>query len=286
MYLKINAQLLALNPPLVMGILNVTQDSFYDGGVYLTEREIVERVEKMICEGADIIDLGAVSTRPGSTAPDIGDEMRTIRFALNTILKKYPNITLSIDTWRAAVAEMAVGEGASMINDISGGTFDPMMIPLIGKLKVPYCLMHTIATPDVMQHATNYKSILSDILHYFGLQIMKLKDAGANDIIIDPGFGFCKTQKQNYFILDNLKVFSTLHHPILIGLSRKSMIYNLLGNTPEDALNGTTVLNVISLLKGAHILRVHDVKEAKEAVKIVYEGFENLSFEKGEKVDL
>lgn len=268
MHLNLNGKLLSLDQPAIMGILNVTEDSFYDGGSYLTENALIRQAAKILEEGADIIDLGAVSTRPGSHAPDEKEEINKIRNSLKAILKVFPNVPLSIDTWRASVAEIAIGEGAAMINDISGGTFDPEMIPLIGKTKIPYCLMHTTGQPDVMQLSTDYDSILSDIILFFGKQIEKLKTAGANDIVIDPGFGFGKTIEQNYFLLKNLELFSLLHCPILVGISRKSMIYNLLEITPQEALNGTTTLNTIALLKGAHILRVHDVKEAKEAVKL------------------
>lgn len=268
MELNLNGRLLSLETPVIMGIVNFTEDSFYDGGRYMDEEAFLNRVQKVVSEGADILDLGAISTRPGALDLDEETEKSRIRECLGTILRHFPDIPVSIDTWRASVAEMAIGEGAAMINDISGGTFDANMIPLIGKLKVPYCLMHTTAKPESMQLNTRYESIISDILYFLGKQIDELKNAGANDIMIDPGFGFGKTLEQNYFLMDNLESFSVLDLPLLVGISRKSMIYNLLGIKPNDALIGTTVLNTVALKKGAHILRVHDVKEAKEVVRI------------------
>ena len=269
MNINLKGKLIPLETPIVMGIVNFTEDSFYDGGCYFDEQRLRKRVATLVKEGVDIIDLGAISTRPGAKDLDEVSEIERVKKALQLIVSEFPNVPVSIDTWRSSVAEMAIGEGAAMINDISGGTFDEKMIPLIGKMKVPYCLMHTTAKPELMQQCTEYTDILSDIIQYFERQITQLKDAGANDIILDPGFGFGKTLEQNYFILENLHVFSVFNLPLLVGVSRKSMIYKLLDTTPQEALNGTTVLNTIAIQKGARILRVHDVKEAKETIRII-----------------
>ena len=260
---------LSENGPLIMGILNVTEDSFYDGGKYRTEETVRERAAQILSEGGDIIDIGAMSTRPN--ALEISEEEETSRIvtAVQLIRKEFPEAVLSIDTYRAAVAEAAVEAGADMINDISGGTFDPRMIPTVGKLQVPYCLMHTPAKPAVMQQHTDYTDILGEMLQFFGRQIAKLHEHSVHDIILDPGFGFGKTLEQNYFLMKNLEVFLELGYPLLVGISRKSMIYKLLGTTPDQALTGTTVLNTVALMKGANILRVHDVKEAVETRKII-----------------
>ncbi|MDR1758343.1 MAG: dihydropteroate synthase [Bacteroidales bacterium] len=271
MILQVYSQgkLYAWKNPVVMGIVNITDDSFFDGGRYVTEKALLERIEQLLDEEADMIDLGAMSTRPGALDLDQNTEKEKIQQAVKSIKSHFPEIFLSIDTWRSSVAKVAVNEGANMINDISGGTFDPKMIPVAGQLKVPYCLMHTTGKPDKMQQQTQYKSLIGDIIRFLGTQIQRLREAQVRDIIIDPGFGFGKTLEQNYSILNNLEAFSTFDLPVLLGISRKSMIYNLLRNSPAEALNGTTVLNTIALMKGARILRVHDVKEAKECVKIV-----------------
>lgn len=252
-----------------MGILNVTEDSFYDGGKYLSENAILNRAEQILNENGDIIDIGAMSTRPNSL--EIPEELENKRISETVAIlrKHFPEAVLSIDTYRAKVAKTALNEGADMINDISGGTFEPEMIPTIGKYQVPYCLMHTTSKPTTMQQNTNYDDILAEMLQFFGTQIQKLQQHFVHDIIIDPGFGFGKTLEQNYFILKNLQVFQELGFPILVGISRKSMIYNLLETTPDKSLNGTTVVNSVALMRGASILRVHDVKEADEVRKIV-----------------
>lgn len=252
-----------------MGILNVTEDSFYDGGKYTTETAVLERATQILSEGGDIIDIGAMSTRPNALEIPEEEEVSRIVKAVRTIRARYPEAVLSIDTYRASVAKVAVEAGADMINDISGSTFDPDMIPTVGALQVPYCLMHTTAKPSDMQQHTEYNDILADMLQFFGQQLEKLHAHHVHDIIIDPGFGFGKTLEQNYFLMDNLEVFQQLGLPILVGISRKSMIYKLLGTTPDGALNGTTVLNTIALMKGTDILRVHDVKEAVEVRKIL-----------------
>lgn len=255
--------------PLVMGILNVTTDSFYDGGKYTSELEILQRTEQILSEGGDIIDIGAMSTRPDAQEIPEKEEMSRIVAAVRIIRIRFPEAVVSIDTYRSTVAQAAVEAGADMVNDISGGTFDPNMIPSIGKLQVPYCLMHTPAKPSVMQQHTDYQDLLGDMLRFFGIQLEQLHAHHVHDIIIDPGFGFGKTLEQNYFLMKNLDVFQELGYPILVGISRKSMIYKLLDSTPDQALNGTTSLNTIALMKGASILRVHDVKEAVEVRKIV-----------------
>lgn len=267
--INLSQRLHSLETPMVMGILNVTEDSFYDGGKYQTEDTVLSRVGQMLEEGADIIDIGAVSTRPGAQDLPEEEEVARIRKWVATIMSAYPDAMMSVDTWRASVARAAVQEGAAIINDISGGTFDPDMIPTIGELQVPYVLMHTPAKPDRMQQHTQYDDLLADMMEFFGQQIAKLHDAHVHDIILDPGFGFGKTLEQNYYLMDNLEAFHVFGLPILVGISRKSMIYKLLDTTPDHALNGTTVLNTIALTKGAAILRVHDVKEAVEVRKIV-----------------
>ena len=255
--------------PLIMGILNVTDDSFYDGGRYVTEKAVQERAAQILSEGGDIIDIGAMSTRPNALEIPEDEEISRIVSAVNIVCKEFPDAVLSIDTYRASVAKAAVEAGAAMINDISGGTFDPDMIPTVGQLQVPYCLMHTTAKPSEMQQHTEYKDILADMLQFFGRQLEKLHAHHVHDIIIDPGFGFGKTLEQNYFLMKNLDVFQELGYPILVGISRKSMIYKLFGTTPDHALNGTTILNTVALMKNADILRVHDVKEAVEVRKII-----------------
>ncbi|MBQ4441270.1 MAG: dihydropteroate synthase [Bacteroidales bacterium] len=264
----------SLSAPLIMGILNVTDDSFYDGGRYRSEAAMIERAGEMLRDGADIIDIGAMSTRPGAQELPAGEEENRIRQAVATVKASFPEAVVSIDTWRASVARAAVREGAGMINDISGGTFDPDMIPAIGEMQVPYVLMHTPAKPDKMQQCTQYDDILADMLRFFGEQIAKLHAAHVHDIVIDPGFGFGKTLEQNYFLMRNLEAFKVFDLPILVGISRKSMIYKFLNTTPEHALNGTTVLNTLALEHGASVLRVHDVKEAVEVRKLVVGGWQ------------
>lgn len=269
MFINLKGHLCSLSHPLIMGILNYTEDSFYDGGRYTSEKNIIERVGQLLEEGADIIDIGTVSTRPGAMDVDETTEQSRIRQAVKIILEHFPETLISIDTWRASVAQIAIDEGAAMINDISGGTFDEEMIPTVAQARVPYCLMHTPAKPEVMQHHTKYENLIGDILRFFGAQVNKLKELGANDIILDPGFGFGKTLEQNYFLMRNLSAFTCFNLPVLVGISRKSMIYKLLETDAQHALNGTTTLNTIALLNGAKILRVHDAREAKECIKIV-----------------
>ncbi|MCQ2283368.1 MAG: dihydropteroate synthase [Bacteroidales bacterium] len=256
---------LSLEKPLVMGILNITKDSFYDGGRYLSEEGILSRVEQILAEDADLIDVGAMSTRSNAIEIPEAEERDTIRCGVQLIREHFPQALISIDTWRASVAAEAIAAGADMINDISGGTFDPDLIPLVGEKQVPYCLMHTPAKPDIMQQCTHYEDILHEILHFLEQQLEKLQAEKVHDIMIDPGFGFGKTLGQNYFLMQHLEAFQVFGLPLLVGVSRKSMIYKLLDVSPQDALNGTTVLNSYALLHGAKILRVHDVKAAVEA---------------------
>lgn len=269
-FLQFNGQLRSLDLPMVMGILNVTADSFFDGGKYTTEEAILKRVQQMMDEGADLIDIGAVSTRPGAADISEDAELRAITSTVELIHSHFPKVLLSIDTWRASVAREAIRRGAALINDVSGGTFDELMIPLIGAEQVPYCLMHTPAKPDIMQQCTHYGNLLADMLRFFDVQLDKLQRLFVHDILIDPGFGFGKTLEQNQFLIRNLDAFKIFGFPLLIGISRKSMIYKTLGCTPQEALNGTTVLNTMAILQGASILRVHDVKEAVEICKLVH----------------
>lgn len=268
MTINCKGNLIDLSTPKVMGILNITPDSFFDGGRYNNEKAILNRVENMLNDGADFIDLGAYSSRPGADNVPVEDELQRSVPVTTLITKHYPDILISIDTFRAKVAEENIGAGAALINDIAAGSLDPEMIATTGRLKVPYIMMHMKATPKSMQEHTAYDDIIKEMLFYFSEKIAKARSEGINDIIIDPGFGFAKTLEQNYEVLNKMELFNILELPILAGVSRKSMIYKLLGTTPESALNGTSVTNTIALMKGARILRVHDVKEAVEAVQI------------------
>ncbi len=253
----------------VMGILNITPDSFYDGNKYVTEHAVLNRVEQMLIDGADIIDIGAFSSRPGADLVTYEEEKRRLMPFLKQILKYFPDVTLSIDTFRHQIAREAVAIGAKLINDISGGNLDPEMFKTIAQLNVPYIMMHMRGTPKTMQADTDYNDIINNILYYFEIKIKTLNELGFNKIIIDPGFGFGKTLSQNYRILAQLSQFKKLGYPVLVGMSRKSMLYNALNISPDKALNATTVVNTLALKQGAHILRVHDVRPAVEAVKLV-----------------
>ena len=255
--------------PLVMGILNITPDSFYDGGKYTTEKEWMQKAEEIVEEGGKIIDLGAISTRPGAKEITEKEEKNRLLPALKSIRKKFPDTTISVDTYRSEIAKAAVDEGADMINDISGGTMDGKMFKTISELNVPYVLMHIKGTPQNMQQNPDYDDVIEEIATFFRDQILKLNDHGFDDIILDPGFGFGKSISHNYRILRKLRAFSVMGYPVVAGLSRKSMINRVLNIPPEEALNGTTILNTIALLNGANILRVHDVKEAVEAIALV-----------------
>lgn len=268
--LNIKGDLLELKRPLIMGILNVTPDSFYPGSRYFEEDKIVERIHQIIDEGADIIDIGGYSSRPFAEDIPVDEEMRRLTGGLKIIAREAPDAIVSVDTFRADVAKFCVEEyGAAIINDISGGDLDENMFSVVSHLKVPYILMHMRGNPDTMTGLTDYTDVVADVIKDIGKKCARLIDAGVNDIIIDPGFGFSKTLEQNYRLLASIAEFKNIGFPVLAGLSRKSMVYRSLGITPGEALNGTTVLNTIALINGADILRVHDVKEAVEAVKLV-----------------
>lgn len=266
--LNCKGKLLFIEKPLVMGILNLTDDSFYAGSRHQTMESIKNKAAQMIAEGADILDLGAQSTRPGSTRFTAKDELKKLIPAIDLLTKNFPGIIISIDTYHSKVAKESVAAGASIINDISAGTMDTQMIEIVGKLKVPYVCMHMKGVPETMQQQTNYENVSKEILDFFITKIEECRQAGIDDIIIDPGFGFGKNISQNLRLLKELPVFKMLEKPIMAGVSRKSTIYKTLKISAEDSLNGTTVLNTIALLNGASILRVHDVKEAKEAVTL------------------
>ena len=259
----------SIDYPIVMGILNVTEDSFFDGGRYTTETAVLRRAEQILSEGAAIIDIGAVSTRPGAADVSTEEEWSRLQPAIQQILREFPDAVISVDTWRAEVARRSIDTGAAIINDISGGTFDAVMPEVVANAKVPYVMMHTTAKPAQMQQQTVEGDLWDEVFRFFDRQLAIFRAAGANDIILDPGFGFGKTLEQNYQLMNGLEKFQKYHLPLLVGISRKSMIYRLLETNPDGALNGTTVLNTVALMKGADILRVHDVKEAVEAVKIV-----------------
>jgi dihydropteroate synthase len=267
--LNCKGKLIIIEKPLVMGILNLTNDSFYEGS-RLTDIDVIKnKAAQMIAEGADILDLGPQSTRPGSTRVSAEDELHKLLPAIEIIQQNFPGIVVSIDTYHSKVAKECVRAGASIINDISGGEMDKQMIATVGKLQVPYICMHMRGVPETMQFQTHYEDVVKEILDFFIAKIDECKRAGIDDVVIDPGFGFGKNISQNLHLLKHLEVFKMLQKPILAGLSRKSTIYKTLKISPEESLNGTTVLNTIALLNGASILRVHDVKEAREAVALL-----------------
>lgn len=268
MTINCKGQLVDLSTPKVMGILNITPDSFYDGGLFNNEKGILLKVEKMLTDGATFIDVGAYSSRPGADHVSEDKELKRIVPIVNLLLKRFPGIYLSIDTFRSNVAKLCVEAGATMINDISAGRLDDHMIATVGQLSVPYIMMHMRGTPQTMQQQTQYDHLVKDIIYYFSERVTEAKAHQIADIIIDPGFGFSKTLEQNYELLNHLELLKMLELPILAGVSRKSMIYKLLDTTPQGALNGTSALNTIALQKGVNILRVHDVKEAMECVTI------------------
>lgn len=269
--INLNGRLLSLKSPVVMGILNATPDSFYAGSRQATEAAIAQRIETILTEGGTIVDIGGYSSRPDAAEVTEADEWQRIEPALKRMQKDYPDVPVSVDTFRAAIARRAVEEyGVAMINDISGGMLDAQMFETVASLQVPYILMHMRGTPQTMQQHTDYDDLMEEIMLYFAQKVRTLRQLGVNDVILDPGFGFAKTLGQNYELMRSLAEFS-LHFdtPLLVGISRKSMIYRLLNTTPEESLNGTTVLNTYALLNGADILRVHDVKAAAEAIEIV-----------------
>lgn len=268
-YINVNGRLMDLSYPQVMGILNLTPDSFYADSRKQSETEIITRTLQICEEGGSIIDVGAYSSRPNAEHISAQEEMERLRKGLRIILREKPDAVISVDTFRADVARMCVEEyGVAIINDISAGEMDAAMFQTVARLGVPYILMHMQGTPQTMQQAPYYDNLLKEVLWYFSRKIQQLRDLGAKDMIIDPGFGFGKTLEHNYELLDKLGEFRIFEQPLLVGVSRKSMIYKLLGGGPEDALNGTTVINTLALDRGADILRVHDVKAATEAVKI------------------
>jgi dihydropteroate synthase len=268
MTINCKGQLIDFSTPKIMGILNVTPNSFYDGGKFTLNENGLSQVGKMLEEGATFIDIGAYSSKPNAEFVSEEEERSRILPVVQRILKQFPDALLSIDTFRSEIAAVCIENGAAIINDISAGNLDEKMMDVVAKYNVPYIMMHMRGTPQTMQSQTNYENIIKEILYYFSEKVSKARSLGINDLIVDPGFGFAKKLEQNYEILQNLELFKMLDLPILAGISRKSMVYKPLGVTAKEALNGTTVLNTIALTKGANILRVHDVKEAVESVKL------------------
>lgn len=275
MTINCNGRLLDLTVPKVMGILNCTPNSFFDGGKYGSQNELLKQVEKMLAEGAAIIDIGAYSSQPQADFVSEAQELERLMTTLIMVRKHFPDAILSVDTFRAEVARISIENGADIINDIAAGKLDEKMLPVVGHYKVPYIMMHMQGTPQTMQQFTNYDGILHEMIYYFSERVASAREQGITDIIIDPGFGFSKTMEQNYHILNNLHLLKILELPVLSALSRKSMIYKMLNITPDMALNGTSVLNTVSLQNGAHLLRVHDVKEAVECIKLTRALYEN-----------
>ncbi len=271
--LNCNGKLIDLSRPKVMGIINVTPDSFYDGGKITSEKQALIQAEQMLAEGATFLDIGGYSSRPGASEVSEEEELERVIPIIRAICGQFLDVIISVDTFRSTVAKAAVEAGAAVVNDISGGTLDEYMISTVGDLQVPYIMMHMKGNPKTMSSLTNYKQVTQDVLYYFSERIALARKAGINDIIADPGFGFAKTQEQNFELLNELELFRNLNIPILAGISRKSMIYKTLNIDAQDALNGTSALHSIALLKGASILRVHDVKEANECITLV----ENLN---------
>lgn len=269
--LQVNGRLLSFDQPKVMAILNVTPDSFYDGGRYTSDAALLRQADKMIREGADLLDVGGYSSRPGAASVPMDEERRRVQQAIRLLIKTFPDAIVSVDTFRSEVARAGVGEGAVMINDISGGEMDAGMFDTVAALRVPYVLMHMRGTPATMASQTQYNNLVKDLLDYFHQKLAMLVGRGVADLLIDPGFGFAKTREQNFQLLDALNQFHVLGHPVLVGLSRKSMIWKTLDIQPADALNGTSALHTIAVLKGASVLRVHDVKEAREVIRLVGE---------------
>ena len=269
-YLNVNGRLLDLSTPCVMGILNLTPDSFYTHSCMETDEAIAARTHQIVDEGAAIIDVGAYSSRPGAADVSAGEEMARLRRGLEIIRREVPEAVVSVDTFRADVARMCVEEyGVAIVNDISSGELDKDMFATVAELRVPYVMMHMLGRPQDMQQAPHYDNVVREVFLYFARKVQQLRDMGAYDLVLDPGFGFGKTLEHNYELMARLEEFSVFELPLLVGISRKSMIYKLLGISPEEALNGTTVLHTIALQKGADILRVHDVRQAVEAVRIV-----------------
>ena len=273
MTINCKGNLIDLSTPKVMGILNITPNSFYDGGKFQEESVVLNQVEKMLNEGATFIDIGAYSSKPNAEFVSEEEELQRILPVVQQIIKQFPDVIVSIDTFRAEVAKQCVFNGAALINDISAGHLDEKMLPTIAELQVPYIMMHMKGNPQTMQSLAHYDDIVKEMIYYFSERIFEARKLGINDLIVDPGFGFAKTLEQNYEVMQKLNIFKQLELPLLVGISRKSMIYKTLETSAQEALNGTTFLNAIALEKGANILRVHDVKEAVEGVKL----FEKLT---------
>ena len=273
MTINCKGQLIDLSQPKVMGILNITPNSFFDGGRYATEEEIIAKTAKMLQEGATFIDVGAYSSKPSAEFVSEEEELERIVPVVRLLVEKFPGILLSIDTFRSKVASACIENGAAIINDISAGNLDDKMLDVIAQYQVPYIMMHMRGTPQSMQSLTQYDDIIKEMLFYFSEKISQARSLGINDLIVDPGFGFAKTINQNFEVMQKLQLFHNLDLPLLVGISRKSMIHKTLGITADEALNGTTFLNTFALTKGARILRVHDVKEAVDCVKL----FEKLN---------
>jgi dihydropteroate synthase len=269
MTINCKGKIIDLSTPRVMGVLNITPDSFYDGGMYKNEASILKQVEYMLNNGATFIDVGAYSSRPNADHVSEEEELQRILPIVKLILNNFPETLLSIDTFRSSIAKACIAAGAAIINDISAGKLDDNMLTTVAEIQVPYIMMHMRGTPQNMQSLTNYEDLVKDIIFYFSERITAARDLGIIDVIIDPGFGFAKTLEHNFELLSKLEVFKMIEKPLLVGVSRKSMIYKTLETTAKEALNGTTVLNTIALQKGASILRVHDVKEAVECVKLI-----------------
>ncbi len=271
--LNCHGNLIELDSPKVMGIINITPDSFYDGGKSFSEKNILNQAEKMLSDGATFLDIGGYSTRPNAEEISESEETKRVVNAIELVLKKFPQALISIDTFRSDVAKKSIETGAVLVNDVSGGTLDSHMFSTVAELKVPYVLMHMRGTPKTMSKLTDYNNVTIDVLKDLSGKIANARAAGINDIIVDPGFGFAKTREQNFELMGNLELFENLDVPVLVGISRKSFIQKTLGIDAASALNGTSSLNTVALLKGAKILRVHDVKEAVECVKLI----ENLN---------
>lgn len=269
--LQLGGKLLCLSTPRVMGILNVTPDSFYAGSRLAAVDEALRQAERMLAEGATFLDVGGYSTRPGASEISLEEEISRVRPVVAALARQFPEAIISVDTFRASVARIAVQEGAHLINDVSGGQADPDMFATAGQLRVPYILMHSRGNPQTMQQLTDYEDIFTELMGFFQTRILQLEQAGCRDIIIDPGFGFAKTTEQNYALLKNMSVFGQLGRPLLAGISRKSMIWKKLGTSPQEALHGTVALNTLALMQGARILRVHDVRPAVEIIRLLHD---------------
>lgn len=268
MTINCKGQLLDLSTPKVMGVLNLTPDSFYDGGKFKNEKEALKQVEKYRIDGMDILDIGAYSSRPGADDISEDEELKRQNSVLKQITKEFPDLVISIDTFRSSVAKESLDQGAHIINDISAGKLDEQMLEVIAQYQVPYIMMHMRGTPQTMKQLTTYDDLVKEVVYYFSERLAVTKKMGINDVIIDPGFGFAKTTAQNFELLNHLDILQSLDVPILTGISRKSMIYKTLGIDSKQALNGTTALHMVALQNGSSILRVHDVLEAKECITL------------------